>query len=390
MRHTALGPFFVLGAATSVIVHALPAAASEAAPASQPASRPAEDDASHPASADEDGASSRPASRPAGVATDRDDEQSSPSRVRARIQIDGDDVDEGEEADAEDAKDADEDEGFGAVIGIGEPIAREDITAADVTSRPGASSNAVLLPRGAGLVEMSVQSDTTLGTRQEVTAQSFTVPSLALRFGLFDSFEVRAAATYLMSVPLAVEGAVVDARVSALSLGSSVLLSSGAGFMPVTALHLDLGLPLQTLAIDDFSASARVASYETVFDIVTIGGNVAGAWDGSQDSFTLNYTAITAVSIGAGLGVYAEVYGDAAASNYPTPVDITGNVNTNLGPVPPPSVWVDGGLYYSVGKLVMLDAAAGVNALGSSGSWWVGVGVSVLFPGHLSAWMGDD
>jgi len=250
------------------------------------------------------------------------------------------------------------------------------LTAGMVTSRPGATESARLLLRGAGLLSIGVSAEAALGPTLLVEGERLIAPDLTLRYAIFDGIEVRVSTRGEIAAPDDAL-AFTESGFTALSLGSSVrVLEAGAWYVPDVAILLRVNLPFSTLVVEDTGVLALGMVSWSLLDRVSLSSNLGVAFDGTSDQFTLPYTLQAAFGVGGGFGLYAETFGQVLFDRAPT-------------------VWVDGGLFYDVGTLVRVDLSAGLEPLATldpvdgGGGWFVGVGASVLLPGHLTLFGGD-
>jgi hypothetical protein len=257
---------------------------------------------------------------------------------------------------------------------VDEARATRVLTAGGVTSRPGVTESARLLLRGAGLLSIGMAAEASLDDTFLVAGNRLVAPDLTLRYAILDGVEIRAATTGEVQGTLA-PGIPSLAGFTRFSLGSSVaVLESSAWYMPDVALLMSLGIPVRTLRVDDVTVEARAMAAWTLLERITLAGNLGAGFDGVTNQFTFPYTVQIAFDIGGGLGAFGETFGRASLAGLP-------------------DLWVDGGIYYDVGTLVRIDMSAGLQPFGTFAvigdrAWFVGVGASVLLPGHLAMFGG--
>lgn len=261
-----------------------------------------------------------------------------------------------------------------APLAVEPPGLAPPLTAGSATSRPGATESARLLLRGAGLLSIGIGAQASLGPAQFVAGERLVAPDLTLRYAILDGVEIRVSTTGEIRPPRD-RMSIGSSGFTGFSLGSSVsVLRSNNWYLPDLALLMTLGIPIATLFVDDVAVEARAMAAWRLLDRVTLAGNLGAGFDGVANTFLFPYTAQIAVDVGGGLGAFGETFGS---------ISLNGQ----------PDVWVDGGIYYDVGTLVRVDMSAGLQPFGNfssvtAGGWFVGVGASVLLPGHLAMFGG--
>lgn len=243
---------------------------------------------------------------------------------------------------------------------------RTEVTAASVTNRPGASETSSVLPQGAILLQtgLDLASSGALSGNQFSETRSATLPDFTARIGVLDFLEVRAGAKYQIETQM--QTGETSAALSGYRVGTHIGLLEEGDWLPAAALSLGLDIPLPSFAYDEIGGEARLAWSKGLFDVMGIAGNFAGGWDGATKAPFLAYTLNATGALSDTVTPFIEVFGDYVAA--------PGNL---------PTVWIDGGVQWSLTDWLALDAAVGINVYGAGLSYYTSVGASFLIPGHL-------
>ncbi len=246
------------------------------------------------------------------------------------------------------------------------PQTAAPLSAGAVTSRPGFSENAATLPMGGMLLNASVNLESDIDTGLVLSATALEVPELMVRVGVLDYLELRMGGAWRLDALAQDENfdepPPVSAGIGRFSVGGTARILEERGYWPAAAVILQADVPLRTLRLGDFSAFGKVAVQKTFLERFGVAANAGANWNGGSERFSFPFTMLASVSIGLGVGAYAEVFGDVYVDALPV-------------------VWADGGLYYDVSERVRVDALVGVNAFGSRGDWLAQVGLSWLIAG---------
>lgn len=243
---------------------------------------------------------------------------------------------------------------------------RTDVTAAGVTNRPGASETSSVLPQGAILLQtgLDLSSSGALSGNQFSETRSATLPDFTARIGVLDFLEVRAGAKYVIETQM--QDGASTAELTGYRVGTHIGLLEESMWLPAAALSLGLDIPLPSFAYDAIGGEARLAWSKGLFDVMGVGGNFAGGWDGASKAPFLAYTLNATGSLSDTVTPFIEVFGDYLM--------VPGSL---------PTVWVDGGVQWALTDWLALDAAIGINVYGAGLSYFTSVGASFLIPGHL-------
>jgi hypothetical protein len=267
--------------------------------------------------------------------------------------------------DGEDAADTDDDapDLMERIFG---PDTTAPTTAGSVTSRPGFTENAATLPMGGMLLNASANLESDIDTGLVLSATALEVPELMLRVGVLDYLELRMGGAWRLSARAQDENfdepPPVVGGIGRFSVGATARILEERGTWPAAAVILQADVPLRTLRLGDFSAFGKLAVQKTFLERFGIAANAGANWNGASERFSFPFTLLTSVSIGLGVGAYAEVFGNVFVDGLPV-------------------VWADGGIYYDVSERLRVDALVGVNAFGARGDWLAQVGLSWLIAG---------
>lgn len=218
--------------------------------------------------------------------------------------------------------------------------------------RPGASTGPYVVGQGVIQLEQGIQYD------GDGAAGVFTFSNTLLRYGLFDSMEIRLGGDGFLYRP---ENHLKDYSVafSGLSLGTKIKCFEGKGAIPAVSVLADFAIPhtaSQGFNTDCLAPSLYLLFENPVNDKLSIGYNLGAEWDGSLPAPTTFAALCFSIAATENIGCFVESY------NYFSKI---GNVYA-----------VDFGFNWMVGKKVQIDLAANLDLLNPSQSWSISCGVA--------------
>ena len=251
------------------------------------------------------------------------------------------------------------------------PAAADD--AADlVTDRPDQTESAVIVPPGTTQIELGW-----LFTRDDsggVRTETHQVPGTLARISLAERVELRVGWSGYVTADVRFGRIEVDADgIGDADLGAKILLREEQGRTPQMALLVSTSVPVgdDELTSDRFDPQLRLAFSNTLSETVGLGYNVGLAFasepgdDGEIHTLSsVFYTVALGFGLGDRLGAFVEVFGDFPAS-------ASGDSAHSF----------DGGFTYLVRDNVQLDLFAGLGLSDAADDWFLGLGISVRFPG---------
>ena len=218
--------------------------------------------------------------------------------------------------------------------------------------RPGASTGPSVVGRGVIQLEQGIQYDGDGG------AGTFTFSNTLIRYGLFDSMELRLGGdAFLYRPDTQLKG--YKAAFSGLSLGTKIKCFEGKGAIPAVSVLADFAIPYTASAgfnVDYLAPSLYLLFENPVNDWFSIGYNVGAEWDGVLPSPTAFTALCLGFSVTETLGCFVEGY------NY---FSRLGNINA-----------MDFGLNWMVGRKVQLDLAANLDLCNPAQCWSISCGVA--------------
>ena len=235
-----------------------------------------------------------------------------------------------------------------------------------VTDRPDQTESSVVVPRGSVQVETGMVH--TKAGENTVTE----LPGTLFRIGLHNRVELR----------IGTEGWVIDEEMDTVrygdsDMGAKIFLWGENGWIPETALLAGVCIPT---AKKDFSSkrfdpelrcacshtTLRWASSHTLSDRLSLGYNVAVAWECSENEngnrailASMPYSIVCGIGLSDALGTYIEFFGD-------TPINAYGGT-ANL---------IDGGFTYLVTDTFQLDISGGFGISDEAEDWFIASGIS--------------
>ena len=217
--------------------------------------------------------------------------------------------------------------------------------------RPGASTGPAVVGRNVVQLEQGIQYDGDGGAGQ------FTFSNTLLRYGLFESMELRLGGDAF--IYRSEETNRSKAAFSGLSIGTKIKCFEGKGAIPAVSVLADLAIPStasQGFSTDHLAPTLYLLFENPVNDWLSIGYNVGAEWDGSVAVPTTFAAVCLGFSLSDNLGCFAESY------NY---FNRWGNTYA-----------VDFGFNYMVARRVQLDIAANLDLLHAKNAWAVSFGVA--------------
>ena len=243
-----------------------------------------------------------------------------------------------------------------------------------ITDRPDQTESTAIVPPK----YFQVESGYTL-TQDEAldeTAQTHEFPGTLIRAGIIDGIEGRlgwGGYTWEDNLDTNVR---VDGG-SDIDVGAKIHLLEEQGIVPQSALMLTVALPTGSAAFtsDRVDPAFRFTMSHTLSERLSLGYNLGTSWvsslnednDDLEQSAVFNYTTSLGISVTEKLGMFVEVFGD-------VPVNGRGRPQNSF----------DGGFTYKIKPNLQLDTSAGVGLSEEANDFFVGAGISVLWPNDRS------
>ncbi len=243
-------------------------------------------------------------------------------------------------------------------------VAEEEL----VTDRPDQTESSEVVQ--AGRVQVEIGFTRSIDDEASVETTTDSGPETLVRIGLARNFELRLGFAGYQWEEVDPDGApIVESDGPAdTNIGFKLKLADEKGQRPAIALIAGTTLPTgdTEFSTDDPDPAFRVTFANTLTDRLSIGYNAGVAWASEEDADRLSrfeWTAALGITATDRIGLYVELFGDAALS------DSGGPANS-----------FNGGLTWLVRDNVQLDLAVGIGLSDAADDGYAGVGVSFRLP----------
>lgn len=227
------------------------------------------------------------------------------------------------------------------------------------TDRPDQTESAFTVPAN------HIQFESGFGYDKFETEEVYSYPSLLIRYGLSENFELRLETEFSrIKFTDTQEGSGSNQGMSPIELGCKIKIAEENGILPTTSFIGHLSIP--KLASKDFTSSYYASSFRftmqhTLSDRFSLGYNAGAEWNGDTPEPVFIYTATTGFSILDNLGSYIELYGFAPQNSKA-------------------EHRMDGGLTFQPRKNIQIDLSGGIDLNGNPFDYFAALGFSMRFP----------
>lgn len=235
------------------------------------------------------------------------------------------------------------------------------------TDRPDQTESSTVVPKGTlqGEIGLTWERETITTAIGDSKQQTFTLPTLLLRYGVTESFEMRMIIENFASRTKLPEGReTMKNGLNDLALGAKFQLARETGLLPEIALNVHMHLPGDTtIGRPNVSAPEfRFLISHSINDFLDFGVNLGMEWDGISPEGAYTYTATIGADFTDTFGGYIEVFGV-------EPLD-----GTDVG------MAFDGGFRYLLQPNLQLDLSAGVPLNDNGTPFYIAIGASMRIP----------
>lgn len=233
------------------------------------------------------------------------------------------------------------------------------------TDRPGLGSDApITVPRGYLQVEAGFQMDRDRFRQggEEVQLTAWSYPTTLFRYGILDRWEFRMAFDALTVNRRLTDRGVSRSTdgLSALSLGSKVMLTEESGWLPY--MSLQFGLSLAGTGSNAFETRYTQPTItwlmtKSVTDDLSVTVNLGTAWEDDSPAAIYSYALSMDMALAGNLGAFLEFYGDLP--------ELGRNAHA-----------VNYGLTYLLQENLQFDISSGVGLVDEATDYFIGLGIS--------------
>ncbi|MDN4164521.1 transporter [Cytophagales bacterium LB-30] len=227
------------------------------------------------------------------------------------------------------------------------------------TDRPDQTESSSLVPKGYFQWETGF-----LYEHANSAEQNYSYNTSLLKYGLFDSFELRLIVEYNRSRVALTGSEIDDQGLAPIAIGSKIAITQENGWIPEIALLSHLTLPntgLKAFQTNFLAPDFRFLISKTLTETLSIGLNLGASWDGQTPNATREYTLALANGFTERFGGFIEVYGFATEGSQP-------------------DHRLDGGFTYLIQNNMQLDISAGLGLSDISPEYFLSAGFSLRLP----------
>ena len=227
------------------------------------------------------------------------------------------------------------------------------------TDRPDQTESSSLVPKGYFQWETGF-----LYEHASSTEQNYSYNTSLLKYGLFESFELRLIVEYNRSRTALVGAEFDNQGLAPIAIGSKIAITQENGWIPEIALLSHLTLPntgLKAFQTNFLAPDFRFLISKTLTESLSLGLNLGASWDGTSANATREYTLALANGFTERLGGFIEIYGFATEGSRP-------------------DHRLDGGFTYLIQNNMQLDVSAGLGLTEISPEYFLSAGFSLRLP----------
>ena len=232
-----------------------------------------------------------------------------------------------------------------------------------VTDRPDQTESSSVVPEKSLQIESGVifEKDQFTAAGQRIDTESFTIASTLLRFGLNKKIELRVNSEFKLD-QVSQNGQTNKFNgVNGVGIGAKLFLAHENGYLPESAVIIDLNLPIgeEEYVGNDATPRMLFTLSHTLSDIVSVGYNLGGEW--FDNSMTLIYSGVVGFALMSNMGYFLEFYGNTASGQQS-------------------AVQFDTGLTLLLQSNLQFDLSFGVALEHISPDYFIGAGLSYRIP----------
>ena len=220
------------------------------------------------------------------------------------------------------------------------------------TDRPDQTESPSIVPKKHFQIETGIGFE-----RANKESDSYTHPTILLKYGVNDNFELRLIPEYITSHIQSVK----YSGLTPLTVGFKVRLAEEKGILPMISFIGHLSIPSfasKNLKTTWYAPSFRFTLQHTLSPKISLGYNVGAEWNGETPEPAFIYTITTGYSISEKLGSYIELYGFFIQKS-------TADHR------------IDGGLTYLLKNNIMVDLSGGLGISKYAPEYYIAAGFSI-------------
>ena len=220
------------------------------------------------------------------------------------------------------------------------------------TDRPDQTESPFTVPKKHFQIETGVSFE-----RVDGESNSYTYPTILLKYGVNDIFELRLIPEYVTSHIQRVK----YSGITPVTIGFKAKLAEEKGILPMLSFIGHLSIPdiaSKKFMTTWYAPSFRFTMQHTLSQKISLGYNLGAEWDGETPEPSFIYTLTTGYSITERLGSYIELYG----------YFIQKSTSDHR---------IDGGLSYLLKKNMMVDISGGFGINNYAPEYYIAAGFSI-------------